>query len=115
MKTRSSLTAWPDEPPEGGVLYTPRPLEDGYLAHDWTDVRRTLEDIYDGPSALSRHSKQEFLNFVRLSSKPCMNTEEDVLYYYCIAVPRPQQTPIRLTRLIAGKPNKAFWHGFHSI
>jgi hypothetical protein len=24
---------------------------DGYLAHDWTDFRRTLEDIYDGPSA----------------------------------------------------------------
>ena len=56
--------------------------QDGYLAHDWTDLRLTLESIYDDTLALSRHSEQKLMEFVKQSFKHCMNDEEDVLQYY---------------------------------
>ena len=52
---------------------------DSYRAYNWTDLRLTLEEIYEGPSVPSCHSEQKLRNFVRQSSKLCMDEEEDVL------------------------------------
>jgi hypothetical protein len=43
------------------IRYIPLTLQDlwksldGYLVHDWTDFRRVLKDIYDGPLTLNRN------------------------------------------------------------
>ncbi|KAH9988494.1 hypothetical protein BJV77DRAFT_949502 [Russula vinacea] len=70
------------------IRYIPLPLRDlwkslyGYLARDWIDLKLTIEEIYNNTSALSRHSEQKLLDFVRQSSKSRMSNEEDVLQYY---------------------------------
>lgn len=86
---------------------------DGYRAHDWTDFRRELEDIYEGPSFFRRNSEQKLLDFVRHSSETRMSGEEDVLHYYrqFLALSKPLLDSKRLT---TDKRNKRFWCGFHS-
>jgi hypothetical protein len=85
---------------------------DGYSAHDWTDFRLALEEIYGSPSAPSRHTEQKLLDFMRYSSKSCMNDEEDVLSYYrqFLVLSKPL---LDSQRLSTDKRNKVFWLGFH--
>jgi hypothetical protein len=85
---------------------------DSYRAYNWTDLRLTLEEIYDGPSVPSRHSEQKLRDFVRQSSKLCMNGEEDVLQYYrhFLALGKPLCNSKRLS---TNECNKLFWLGFH--
>ena len=54
---------------------------DGYMACNWTALRCALEDVYEDPSALSRHLEKKLMTLVRLSSKLCMSNEEYVLEY----------------------------------
>ena len=85
---------------------------DGYVARDWTEFRQNLEEIYDGPLVLSRHLEQRLLDFVRESSKLCMNDEADVLQYYrdFLALSKPL---LDSQRLSIYERDKAFWLGFH--
>jgi len=85
---------------------------DGYAAHDWIDFRLALEDIYNGTSAHSRHSKQKLYNFTRYSSKTRMNEKEDVLQFYrqFLIFSKPLKDAWRLTN---EECNKMFWLGFH--
>ena len=84
----------------------------GYVARNWTEFRQNLEEIYDGPSVPSRHSEQRLLDFVRESSKSCMNDEADVLQYYqdFLALSKPL---LDSQRLSIYKRDKAFWLEFH--
>ena len=101
------------------VRYIPKVLkdfwrsQDGYLARDWTDLRLTLEGIYDDTSALSHHSEQKLMDFVKQSSKHRMNDEEDVLQYYrhFLVLSKPLLDSHRLTY---SERDRAFWSGFHS-
>ena len=87
---------------------------DSYQAHNWTDLRLTLEEIYDGPSAPTRscHSEQKLRDFARQSSKFCMNGEEDVLQYYrhFLTLGKPLCNSKHLS---TNECNKLFWLGFH--
>ena len=104
---------------EAVIRYIPFALRDlwksldGYQAQDWTDLKADLLGIYDGTSALSRHSEQKLLEFVRESSKSRMNDEGDVLQYYrhFLVLSKPLLDSHRLT---TGERDKAFWRGFHS-
>ena len=101
------------------IRYIPLPLRDlwksldGYLARDWIDLKLTIEEIYDDTSALSRHSEQKLLDFVRQSSKSRMSNEEDVLQYYrhFLVLSKPLLDSHRLT---SGERDRSFWRGFHS-
>jgi hypothetical protein len=86
---------------------------DGYLARTWMDLRLTLEEIYNGTSARSRHSEQKLLDSIRHSSKSCMDDEEDVLCYYrqFLALSKPR---LDAQRLFTGQRSKVFWQGFHA-
>ena len=100
------------------VRYIPTALRDlwksldGYITHDWADLRRSLEHIYANASARSRHSKQKLHDFIRYSSKQQMTEEEDVLQYYrrFLVFSKPLMDARRLTD---EECNKAFWLGFH--
>ena len=85
---------------------------DCYAARECTEFRLNLEEIYNGPSVPSRHSEQRVLDFVRESSKLCMNDEADVLHYYrdFLAL---SKLLLDLQCLSIHRRDKAFWLGFH--
>jgi hypothetical protein len=85
---------------------------DGYSAHDWTDFRLALEEIYDSPSTPSRHTEQKLLDFIRHSSRSRMSGEEDVLSYYRQFLALSKRL-VDSQRLSTSKRNKVFWRGFH--
>ena len=80
---------------------------DGYLARNWTDLRLTLEDIYESTSAQSRHLEKKLFNLVRHSLKSCMSDEEDVLCccWQFLTLSMPLQNAQRLS---IGQRSKLF-------
>ena len=82
------------------------------MAHEWTEFRQNLKEIYDGPSVPSHHLKQRLLDFVCESSKLCMNNEADILQYYWdfLALSKPL---LDLQCVSIHKCEKAFWLRFH--
>ncbi|KAI9432594.1 hypothetical protein H4582DRAFT_2083306 [Lactarius indigo] len=86
LATTYALT--PQQKVETILRYIPHDLRElwkileGYPTHDWALFRQSLERIYEGTSAQSRHSKQKLYDFAHYNSRSRMRDEEDVMGYY---------------------------------
>ncbi|KAH9065026.1 hypothetical protein EDB87DRAFT_1756383 [Lactarius vividus] len=108
----------PQQKVETILRYIPHDLRDlwkildGYTAHDWALFRQSLEQIYEGTSAQSRHSKQKLYDFTHYSSRTRMHDEEDIIHYYrqFLVFCQPLVEDHRIT---TDEHDYAFWYGFH--
>ncbi|KAH9159204.1 hypothetical protein EDB89DRAFT_2237255 [Lactarius sanguifluus] len=116
LATTFALT--PQQKVETVLRYIPQDLRDlwkildGYATHDWALFRQSLERIYEGTTAQSRHSKQKLYDFAHYNSRTRMRDEEDVIHYYRQFLVFCQPL-IEDHRITTDESDYAFWYGFH--
>ncbi|KAH8977017.1 hypothetical protein EDB92DRAFT_1822827 [Lactarius akahatsu] len=116
LATTYALT--PQQKVETVLRYIPHDLRDlwkildGYTGHDWALFRQSLERIYEGTSAQSRHSKQKLYDFAHYNSRTRMRDEEDIIHYYRQFLVFCQPL-IEDHRITTDERDYAFWYGFH--
>ncbi|KAI9429881.1 hypothetical protein H4582DRAFT_2088124 [Lactarius indigo] len=116
LATTYALT--PQQKVETILRYIPHDLRElwkileGYPTHNWALFRQSLECIYEGTLAQSRHSKQKLYDFAHYNSRSRMRDEEDVMGYYrqFLVFCEPL---IEANRITTDERDYAFWYGFH--
>ncbi|KAH8987703.1 hypothetical protein EDB86DRAFT_3082037 [Lactarius hatsudake] len=116
LATTFALT--PQQKVETVLRYIPHDLRDlwkildSYATHDWALFQQSLERIYEGTLAQSRHSKQKLYDFAHYNSQTHMCNEEDIIHYYQQFLVFCQPL-IEDHQITTDKRNYAFWYGFH--